>query len=156
MSLLTVLRGFFAPSRSQGLKECFRPSENLITDADYLHAKDFLLQGYAVPSELFLKEATTVEYSSNFVLPPKIMELYKDLISLWRRAIVLSLFTSKEKIVPVPFVIDTGAPYMFYLGIGARSALEQIDEITEVVGIHAEIGRLKGRINCGKKKTKHY
>ena len=61
---------------------------------------------------------------------------------------VLPLHTPEDHstVVPIPFIIDTVAPYDFYLGTGAIEALHEMKLMKEVEGLRSEVGRLMGSL----------
>ncbi len=53
----------------------------------------------------------------------------------------------EDNIIPIPFIIDTGAPHFAYLGNGAVMRLRDEMAIVETVGSHPF--RLQGRLCRG-------
>ena len=64
-----------------------------------------------------------------------------------RLAIVLPLQIEDGRVVPIPLIIDTGAPGFMYLGTGCRRALAELGVLEEVVGSYPY--RLRGAIYRG-------
>ena len=64
-----------------------------------------------------------------------------------RLAIVLPLQIEDGRVVPIPLIIDTGAPGFMYLGTGCRRALAELGVLEEVVGSYPY--RLRGAVYRG-------
>ena len=62
-------------------------------------------------------------------------------------AIVLPLQIEDGRVVPIPLIIDTGAPGFMYLGTGCRRALAELGVLEEVVGAYPY--RLRGAVYRG-------
>ena len=68
--------------------------------------------------------------------------------TLRKIAVVLPLHLSNgENVIPIPFIVDTGAPNCMYLGTGAVTRLRDENAIVEVSGLHAYV--LKGKLCRG-------
>jgi len=99
-------------------------------------------QDFLPKNDLFLKESST---DDQFPFKFGICEIQNGM-SIRRLVSVLPLRTWGEKIVPIPFIVDTGAPCSMNLGTGATKKLFDYELLTKVEGIQGEIGRLKGRL----------
>ena len=64
-----------------------------------------------------------------------------------RLPIVLPLQIEDGRVVPIPLIIDTGAPGFMYLGTGCRRALAELGVLEEVVGSYPY--RLRGAVYRG-------
>ena len=79
---------------------------------------DFLLNELDLPAknEDYFKVISKKDFIKTFGDSPIIRRYSFNLLK--RVAIVLPLHISDSHVIPIPFIVDTGAPYM-YLGSGA-------------------------------------
>ena len=113
--------------------------------------KNFLLQESDLypTNKLFLSKCNIQEFGSQFGRPSKVKMMHHGTSDkVWRLNIVLPLHTLKDPdtVVPIPFIIDTGAPYDLYLGTGAIQALHEMNLMEVVEGQRLEVGRLLGNL----------
>ena len=84
--------------------------------------------------ETYLKPVCEKEFIKRFGETPPVDEVY-DGTYLRRLAIVLPLQVSNNMVVPIPFIIDTGAPKYLYLGPGAFDSLEKNQRIVDTISM---------------------
>ena len=115
-----------------------------------LGLRSFLLQehDFLPKNDLFLKELTSAD---QYPFQDGIYEI-RDGVNIHRLASILALHSVKDTIVPIPFIVDTGAPFSFYLGTGAIKTLGQYGLLTKVEGLQGEVGRLNGDFSFKNKK----
>lgn len=87
----------------------------------------------------YLQVITKVRFFEKFRECPPLQRVFSPPGKILRRiAVVLPLHLSNGKdIIPIPFIIDTGAPNCMYLGTGAVTRLRDENVIVEVSGLHA-------------------
>lgn len=87
---------------------------------------EILLQENELPPEdkFHLTLMSLNDYRKEYRDPPKL------LLKNHRLSIVLPLYVG-VRVIPIPFIVDTGAPGAFYLGTGARNKLEDLNVIKE-------------------------
>ena len=103
--------------------------------------------------ETYLKPICEKEFIKKFGETPPVDEIYHRTF-LRRLAIVLPLQVSNNMVVPIPFIIDTGAPKYLYLGPGAFDSLEKGQRIVDVISIISPY-RLFGTLTRGEKLFKN-
>ena len=128
-----------------------RPVSGLMMIDHTLADDRFLLQEIDLfPSNKhFLKKCTIEEFRKQFGMPPKVITNHcGNNNTPFRLNVVLPLHTPEDHgtVVPIPFIIDTGAPYDFHLGTGAIKALHKMRLMKEVEGLRSEVGRLMGSL----------
>ena len=81
--------------------------------------------------------------------PPLLKVFSPNQESIRRLAIVLPLQIGSSNVIPIPFIVDTGAPEFMYLGSGAVNELKEVKVVKYITGIHAF--RLLGKLCRGDK-----
>ena len=123
---------------------------------DSAQGRDCLLQFLLKEADLvkydetYLKPVCEKEFTKKFGETPPVDEVYHGTY-LRRLAIVLPLQVSSNMVVPIPFIIDTGAPKYLYLGTGAFDSLKKYIDYT--IGICPY--RLLGTLTRGEKLFKN-
>jgi len=83
-----------------------------------------LLRSFDLPPDnpYYLKEITESMYKKEFDETIKMLKMdnYRRLVT------VLPLYTNRNTVVPLPCVVDTGAPRMLYLGSAALNILDAL------------------------------
>jgi hypothetical protein len=112
---------------------------------------DFLVQEQDLmkSDKLFMRFINEQDFLSRFGNNPSVMEvLTPDGANLRRLGIVLPLHVS-NKVIPIPLILDTGAPESLYLGTGAFRMLGEANLMKDVVGRWPY--RLLGTLRRGEK-----
>ena len=89
-------------------------------------APKILLQEWDLPPKNpdYLTEITENKFKTDF---GEIIKLIKNENSMsWRWVTVLPLYTERGSVLPLPVIIDTGAPRMLYMGTTAYFKLESL------------------------------
>ena len=89
------------------------------------HFKSVLLQDYDFPQ--MIRHTYTLIPKDEFVPGPVI-----EMTIVLRWAQVLPLELDAHNVVPIPFIVDTGAPDFMYLGTGCRKRLAQLGLLEEL------------------------
>lgn len=119
-------------------------------------APDFLLHeaDLVKEDETFLKIINEEEFKRKFGDFPSVIEVYTPDDFLRRLAVVLPLQVSyykfMHKVIPIPFILDTGDPESLYLGTGAVHNLTESKLLKDTSGRWPY--RLLGTLCRGEKK----
>ncbi len=122
----------------------------IIESEQYPH--NFLLQEQDLMKvdESFLRFISEQDFHKKFGDIPSVMEVFTpDEAHLRRLGIVLPLHVSNNKVIPIPMILDTGAPESLCLGTGAFRILDEAQLMKDVVGRWPY--RLLGTLHRGKK-----
>ena len=110
-----------------------------------VHPPEFLLRDIDLPKvdPDYFKVISKVRFFQKFGKCSPLQKVFLPQI-----AVVLPLHLSNgEDIIPIPFIVDTGAPNCMYLGTGAVTRLRDENAIVEVSDLHAYV--LKGKLCRG-------
>ena len=114
---------------------------------------EFLLQELPPANDSFMRVVTREIFLNDFGECPQPQKVLGSNEILRRLTIVLALECwhsggdSHGNDVPVPFIIDTGAPEFMYLGSGAVKKLKDVDILEDTAGLYPF--RLKGTLCRG-------
>ena len=98
---------------------------------------NILLQENDLPpkDEGYLTLMRASKYVERYGDPPKVVYNGRRLL------IVLPLYIVDaygiDKVIPIPFIADTGAPHTFYLGTGARDKLREMQVLYDVMDVNS-------------------
>ena len=137
-----ILKSTFHSSKRMIFPEMERRAELLLRDVD-LPRKDpdfFRVVSKSAFAKRFSMELIEIQEVTG--------KYYAEEESLRRYAIVLPLQTgSRDDVIPIPFILDTGAPDFMYFcrtAVKKLAALNSIKEVTTGRFSHQVIGRLLG------------
>lgn len=112
---------------------------------------EFLLQDIDLPrvDPDYLQVISKVRFFEKFGECPLLQRVFSPPGKTLRRiSVVLPLHLNNgQDVIPIPFIIDTGAPDCMYLGTGAVTRLRDENVIAEVSGLHAFL--LRGNLRRG-------
>ena len=111
---------------------------------------EFLLQEIDLPKPDpdFLRVVSKQHFIKKFGEKQPLLKVYSPVEKSLRRVVMIfPLHVKEDNIIPIPFIIDTGAPHFAYLGTGAVLMLRDAMAIVENVGSHPF--RLQGRLCRG-------
>lgn len=138
-----ILKSTFHSSKRMIFPEMERIAELLLRDVD-LPRKD--PDFFRVVS----KSTFAKRFSTDLIEIQEVTGKYAEEESLRRYAIVLPLQVqagSGDDVIPIPFILDTGAPDFIYIcrtAVNRLAALNSIKEVTTSRFSHQVIGRLLG------------
>ncbi len=111
------------------------------------YSPEFLLQEIDLPKP-DLRVINKQLFIKKFGEKPPLLKVYTPVEKSIRRIIMtLPLHVKGDNIIPIPFIIYTGAPHFAFLGTGAVMRLQDEMAIVETVGSHPF--RLQGRLCRG-------
>ena len=145
MNRLLGLPKLFKPAVMDGIKSI--GCQIIQGDEPFAHA--FLLQEQDLMKmdETFLRITNEHDFEKKFGNNPSVMKVYAPGEAQLRRlGIILPLHISSNRVIPLPLILDTGAPESLYLGTGAFGILNKENLITGVLPY-----RLLGTLHRGKK-----
>ena len=148
MNRLLGFPKIFKPAVMNGIKSI--GSQILQGDEPLPHA--FLLQEHDLVEmdETFLRITNEHDFQKKFGRIPPVMKVYApDEAQLRRLGIILPLHISSNRVIPLPLILDTGAPESLYFGTGAFQILNEANLIKKVTGVLPY--RLLGTLYRGKK-----
>jgi hypothetical protein len=100
------------------------------------------------PDPDFLRVVSKQHFTKKFGEKQPLLKIYSPVVKSIRRVVMtLPLHVKGDNIIPIPFIIDTGAPHFAYFGTGAVMRLRDAMAIVETVGSHPF--RLQGRLCRG-------
>lgn len=96
---------------------------------------EFLLQEMDLVNadEDYLKCICEKEFLKKFGVFPSLSAVSFNR-EIRRLSIILPLYITGNKVIPIPFIVDTGAPDFMYLGTGALRELKKAQVIKDVSG----------------------
>ena len=148
MKRLLGLPKLFKPAVMDGIKSI--GCQILQGEEPFPH--DFLLQEQDLMKmdETFLRITNEQDFQKKFGKIPSVMKVYAPNEKQLRRlGIILPLHLPSNSVIPLPLILDTGAPESLYLGTGAFHILEKAELIKKVTGVLPY--RLLGTLHRGKK-----
>ena len=112
---------------------------------------EFLLQAIDLPEAHpdYLQVVSKQHFIKRFGEHPPLQRVFSPVDRTLRRiAVVLPLhLRNGSDVIPIPFIIDTGAPCCMYLGTGAVTRLRDAKMISKLPSLHAFL--LRGKLSRG-------
>lgn len=102
-------------------------------------------------NKAFLTLISEQDFENRFGDIPSVIKVFTPEGHLRRLAIVLPLYVRNNEVIPIPMIVDTGAPDYLYLGTGAFHILEEAQLLKDVVSSNAWPYRLLGTLRRGEK-----
>lgn len=117
---------------------------------------DILLNKYDLitdPDGNFFTKMSKEDFMTVYEDPPRVQRLCSSDGELCRYAIVLPLYPEGcDHVIPIPFIIDTGAPGYVRLCVGAIDKLREAGAIREKYNsVSGSMSKLKGSLVWGEK-----
>ena len=115
-----------------------------------MHVSDsLLLASVLLPAHQdFFRVIAKEKFEREFGGTPPLLTIFTPSGALYRLTTVLPLEIARNTVIPIPFIVDTGAPNFIYLSTGAVNALREVVVIEDITSANAAF-RLPGKMYRG-------